>query len=175
MFNSISPEFNNFSIICTAPSKTFNLAGLQVSNLFIPNPELKSKFSHEIERAGYSQLNSMGLIASQAAYEYGENWLEALKIYLQDNLSLAQNYFQDRLKPLKLVETEGTYLLWIDFKELGLPDKEINELVINKAGLWLDEGLMFGKVGAGFQRINMACPRIVLTEALNRLEKALKS
>jgi cystathionine beta-lyase len=175
IFTQVEPALEELTVILTAPSKTFNLAGLQNANAIIPNPLLKSRFSVEISRTGLSQLNVMGLAAAQAAYEKGDEWLAQLLIYLEGNLKLAKEFFESELKPLGLIETEGTYLLWIDFKPLGLDDKAINELVIKKAKLWLDAGTMFGQSGSGFQRLNMACPRLALSKALESLAKAIRS
>jgi cystathionine beta-lyase len=175
IFCSVDNALEEISVILTAPSKTFNLAGLQISNVFLPNPRLHKLFKEEISRSGFSQLNTMGLAACQAAYDHGENWLIALLNYLEGNLALCKEFFQHRLAPLRLVETEGTYLIWIDFSHLGLSHAQVNNLVVNKARLWLDEGSMFGQAGSLFQRMNIACPRSVLFEALERLEKALAS
>ncbi|MDR2442142.1 MAG: pyridoxal phosphate-dependent aminotransferase [Deltaproteobacteria bacterium] len=174
IFPSLKPSFEQNTILLTAPSKTFNLAGLQISNAIIANDSLKRLFSMEVSRTGFSQLNTMGLAACQAAYELGGPWLKELLAYLEGNLALAREYFETKLAPLRLVETQGTYLLWVDFRPLGLEEKAINDLIINKAKLWLDHGAMFGAAGAGFQRINMACPRKVLLDALERLARALK-
>ncbi|MDR1308812.1 MAG: pyridoxal phosphate-dependent aminotransferase [Deltaproteobacteria bacterium] len=170
---SVDKALEEITITLTAPSKTFNLAGLHCSNAFLPNPELRRLFKDEISRSGLSQLNAMGLAACQAAYEHGEPWLEALLGYLEGNIGFCHGFFQDRLPTLRLVEPEGTYLLWIDFGPTGLRHEEICRLVVDQARLWLDEGTMFGEAGTGFQRLNMACPRSVLAEALERLEKAL--
>lgn len=175
IFAALSPEIADISILCTAPTKTFNLAGLQISNIFIPNSKLRRKVIKEIERTGYSQPNVMGLLACQAAYEEGEEWLEELLKYLRGNLSLLRGFLAEKLPSVKLIEPEGTYLAWLDFRALGLSDKELDELIVHKAGLWLDAGTMFGRGGEGFQRINIACPRSILQEALSRLEKAIKT
>ncbi|HHV50655.1 MAG TPA: MalY/PatB family protein [Candidatus Avimonas sp.] len=172
VFANIKPEFAEQSIICTAPTKTFNLAGLQISNIFIPNEKIRRAVVKEIRRTGYSQPNVMGLLACQAAYSYGEEWLEGLKKYLSANLSLMRDFINERLPGIKLIEPEGTYLAWLDFRGLGLDDSEINRIMIENARLWLDEGSMFGAGGEGFQRINIACPRIILQQALERIEKA---
>lgn len=175
VFSSLKPEYLNNSIICTAPSKTFNLAGLQVSNIFIANKDIKKAFIDEINRTGYSQLNTMGLIACQAAYEYGGEWLEELKEYLSENLSFIRSFLSEHLPQIKLVEPEGTYLVWLDCKNLGLSEQELEELIVNKAKLWLDGGTMFGKDGENFQRINIACPRPILKQAFKQLREALKN
>ncbi|MDR2387663.1 MAG: pyridoxal phosphate-dependent aminotransferase [Deltaproteobacteria bacterium] len=174
ILTSVIKDLEELSLILTAPSKTFNLAGLQTSNVFISNAELRRKFKSEISRSGFSQLNALGLAACQSAYDHGEPWLTALLDYLEKNLALCRDFFKDRLAPLHLIETQGTYLIWIDFSPLGLSHDQVNKLVIEKAQLWLDEGTMFGATGALFQRMNIACPRSVLQEALERLEKALK-
>ncbi|MDR2301648.1 MAG: PatB family C-S lyase [Deltaproteobacteria bacterium] len=174
VLTSVMKELEDISVVLTAPSKTFNLAGLHSSNVFIANAELRRKFKTEISRSGLSQLNVMGLAACQAAYDHGEAWLTELLEYLEKNLALCQEFFKEKLAPLRLIPTEGTYLIWIDFGPLGLGHEEVNKLVIEKARLWLDEGTMFGASGASFQRMNVACPKSVLTQALERLEKALK-
>jgi cystathionine beta-lyase len=172
VFASIKPEFSEMSIICTAPTKTFNLAGLQISNIFIPNEKIRLPFIREIRRTGYSQPNLMGLIACRAAYEQGEAWLEELIKYLEDNLSLLRTFLRENLPNIGLVEPEGTYLAWLDFRALGLSDREIDGILLHKARIWLDAGSMFGTGGEGFQRINIACPRSILREALERLKTA---
>lgn len=169
VLGSLSEQFSHNTIICTAPSKTFNLAGLQVSNIFIADPDKRQRFKQEINKAGYSQLNVMGLLACQTAYQYGKPWLEALKTYLTGNLNFTKAYLKQHLPRVKLVEPEGTYLLWLDFSELNLSQTKLNSLIINKTNLWLDDGVMFGATGKGFQRINMACPRLLLEKALQQL------
>ncbi len=173
VFASLGEKYAKNSVICTAPSKTFNIAGLQVSNIFIPNDSLRRRFQVAVNQAGYSQLNMLGLVACQAAYEEGREWLEELKIYLKKNLDFVREYLQENLPQLHLIEPEGTYLIWLDFRELGLPENELEDLIVNKANLWLDSGAIFGKVGEGFERINIACPRSLLEEALNNLKTAI--
>ncbi|MBO5591276.1 MAG: pyridoxal phosphate-dependent aminotransferase [Acidaminococcaceae bacterium] len=161
------------AVICTAPSKTFNLAGLQVSNIFIPDYGLRRRFKHEINAAGYSQLNTLGLIACEAAYGEGFSWLQEVKQYLRENIDLTRAFLQQHIPWIRLVEPEGTYLLWLDCRGLGLSSFELDEFIIKKAGLWLDSGAIFGAAGKGFQRINVACPRSVLQEALERIQRAI--
>lgn len=174
VFANLKEEYKEISIVATAPSKTFNIAGLQVSNIFIPNPELKSKFKKQINAAGYSQLNVMGLVAAKAAYEHGEEWYETMHKYVKENIAYTKQFVEEKLPGVELVENEGTYLLWLDFRKLGLSENELEDLIIKKAKLWLDSGRIFGTAGKGFQRINVACPRKTLTEALTKLELALK-
>ena len=174
IFASLSEKYADISVTCTAPSKTFNLAGLQTSNIFIPNRELRHRFRKAVDQAGYSQLNTMGLVACRAAYEEGGEWLEQLKGYLQENLVFARDYIANNLPGIHLIEPEGTYLIWLDLRELGLTEAEREDLIVNKAKLWLDSGAIFGEDGEGFERINIACPRATLQEAFDRLAEALK-
>ena len=169
VFAAIHPEFQDFTVTCTAPSKTFNLAGLQVSNIFIPNDVLRRKFQREVERSGYSQLNTLGLVACQAAYDKGTDWLEALKLYLQENLQLVRQFLQEKMPVVRLIEPEGTYLIWLDFRALGLSEENLEHFIVNDAKLWLDKGTMFGIEGSGFERINIACPKSILIQALQQL------
>lgn len=174
VFANLREEYKEISIVATSPSKTFNIAGLQVSNIFIPNPEIKRKIRKQIDATGYSQLNVMGLIATKAAYEHGEEWYQAMLKYVRENIAYTKQFIEEKIPGVKLVENEGTYLLWLDFRELKLSDSELEELIVHKAKLWLDSGRIFGEVGSGFQRINVACPRKTLTEALARIEMAVK-
>lgn len=162
-------------IVCTAPSKTFNLAGLQVSNIFIPNKKVRDDFQNEIWKTGYSLINTMGIVACKAAYDSGYSWLENLRKYLKDNIDFVDNFLKERLPKVKLIYPEGTYLLWLDFRELKLTDEEINKIMLNDAKLWLDSGAMFGKTGKGFQRLNIALPRKKLKWALEQMERAFRN
>ena len=174
VFAGLKEEYREISITATSPSKTFNIAGLQVSNIFIPNPQLRSQFVKQIDAAGYSQLNVLGLVAAKAAYEFGEEWYQAMLKYVGDNIAYATNYLKERLPEIKFTQQEGTYLLWLDFRPLKLSESQLEELIIKKAKLQLDSGRMFGVTGSGFQRINIACPRETLKEALTRLERAIR-
>ena len=173
VFSTVDPAFEDISIICTAPSKTFNLAGLQISNIFIPNVQIRKAFLRQMSAVGYSQVNMIGLHACRAAYETGREWLEELKIYLKGNLDYVRAYLEENLPQIKLIEPEGTYLIWLDCRALGLPEEKLEHLIVHEAKLWLDSGAIFGEVGEGFERINIACPRAVLKEALERLHRAV--
>ncbi|WP_024832422.1 MalY/PatB family protein [Ruminiclostridium josui] len=173
VFANIKPEFADITITCTAPSKTFNLAGLQVSNIIISNRELKKAIKNEINKTGHGQINTMGIVACKAAYQYGHEWLQQLKAYLAGNLSFVRNFLAERLHKIKLVEPQGTYLVWLDFRELELTEAELEKLIVRDAKLWLDGGTMFGEEGKGFQRINIACPRVILEKAFLQLEAAV--
>jgi cystathionine beta-lyase len=126
-------------------------------------------------KSGYSQLNTLGLVACKAAYEYGEPWLSQLRSYLQGNLNFIRQYIEEKLPMLKLVEPQGTYLVWLDFRELNLSRREAEELIVHKAKLWLDPGHIFGSEGEGFERINIACQRETLVKALDQLHQAINS
>lgn len=173
MFIQANPALAEMAIVCTSPSKTFNLAGLQVSNIWIPSKAIRQAFLKEMARTGYSQLNTMGLIACQAAYEYGDEWLKQCRAYLMSNLDFTRSFLAEHISKIKLVEPEGTYFAWLDCSGLGLNKAGLNDLVINKARLWLDAGHLFGKNSAQFQRIVLACPRSTLEQALTRLKTAV--
>lgn len=175
VFADLKSDFLDCTITCTAPSKSFNLAGLQVSNILIANRNIRHKFKAEIIKSGYSQLNTMGLVACQAAYEKGEDWLNDLKEYLGQNLKFVHEFLADRLPQIRLVEPQGTYLVWLDCTQLGLGEDQLEDILVNRAKLWLDSGTLFGPEGAGFERINIACPKAVLEKALTQLEQAIKS
>lgn len=170
VFTNLKKEFENISITCTSPSKTFNLASMLISNIFIPNAELRRKFRKEVDASGISQLSVMGLVACEAAYSKGEEWYQAMLAYVSDNIRFVKQYVEENLPDVTMIDTEGTYLVWLDFRKTGLSVSELENLIIHKAKLWLDSGKIFGKCGEGFQRINVACPRSVLKTALDRIK-----
>lgn len=172
VFANLKKEYEDISIICTSPSKTFNLAGMLMSNIFIPNRALRQKFRKELDAAGTSQLGVMGLVACEAAYDKGEEWYQAMLTYVANNIAFTKRYVEENLHGVHMAEHEGTYLVWLDFRGTGLSAEELDERIIHKAKLWLDSGKIFGECGRGFQRINTACPRSVLAEALERIRKA---
>lgn len=174
VFASLGESYAANSVIATAPSKSFNIAGLQVSNIFIENKKLRDAFRNEIVKSGYSQLNTMGLVAARAAYESGKEWLDEVRAYIKDNLIFFRDYLKENIGELSLIEPEGTYLVWVDFRKLGLSEKQREDLIVNKAKLWIDSGAMFGVDGEGFERFNIACPREYLKMALDSLAKAIK-
>lgn len=174
VFANVDPRFAEFTLTCTAPSKTFNLAGLQISNIFIPNENLRKAFKAEIDKTGYDEPNALGVVACEAAYRAGEDWLEQLRAYLLKNLNFLRDFLQEKIPQIHLVEPEGTYLVWLDCSELGITGKELDQFIVDKAGLWLDGGSMFGPSGAAFQRVNIACPQATLELALNKLKAAVE-
>lgn len=173
VFASVKSEFADFTITCTAPSKTFNLAGLQNSNIFIPNRQLRHAYKKELSACGCGGTNCMGMAACQAAYEAGADWLEQLKQYLAGNLAYIRQFLREKLPDIALIEPEGTYLVWLDLRKLGLTEQQQRQLIVQDAKLWLDTGTLFGQGGEGFERINIACPRATIEQAMQRLERAV--
>lgn len=172
VFSTVSGFAAENSVVSTSASKTFNLAGLQFSVNFIRNPALRAKFRAEIDRTGYDEPSLMGLVATKAAYERGKPWLDALRAHLASNLDFVRGFLRENLPAVRLVEPEGTYLVWLDFSATGLPDDEIDRRIVHDAKLWLDRGTMFGSEGKFFQRINIATPRPTLADAMERLARA---
>lgn len=173
VFAALKKEYEEMSVICTSPSKTFNLASMLISNIFIPNKELKLRFRRQVDAAGISQLSILGLVATEAAYQDGEEWYQALMAYIKGNIEFVKEYVDQNLPNVKMIDSEGTYLVWLDFGQAGLSVEELDKRIIHGAKLWLDSGKIFGKSGEGFQRINVACPRSILKEALERIREAL--
>jgi cystathionine beta-lyase len=175
VFADIKPEFNDITVTCTSPTKSFNLAGLHIGNTFIANPDLRARFERAYAGFGLSQVSVMGIVACRAAYTGGGEWLDALVEYLTGNLAYLRDFLKQELPRVKLIEPDGTYLIWLDFRDFGITDAELEEFIVRDAGLWLDGGTMFGASGAGFQRINIACPRATLELALDKLKAATKA
>lgn len=174
MFNTLGEKYKEISVVCTAPSKTFNIAGLQVSNIFIENENLKKKFEHELEKTCYHELNCLGVEATVAAYKYGEIWLDEVKKYIYSNYLFVKEFIKERMPLVKLIDAEGTYLLWLDFTELVDKTKCDLNLVLNEANIKLNPGEMFGEGYDNFQRINIATSRILIRKGLERLEEVIK-
>ena len=175
VFGSLSEEIADNSIIVTAPTKTFNLAGVQISHTFVKNPTIRRALRYQINATGYSQVSIQGIVSAEAAYSKGDVWLDALLKYIKGNIDYTDKFIRENLEGVKLVPMEATYLAWLDFNGTGLSSEQVDSLVLRKAKLWLNSGSKFGKTGAGFQRLNLACPRSTLAEALNRLKVALDS
>jgi cysteine-S-conjugate beta-lyase len=170
---SIKEEFKEITTTFIAPSKTFNLAGIQASAAIIPNKELKAKFKEVQQQQGFFTLNTFAIAGMEAAYRKGEEWLEELLTYLDENMQLATQYINENLPALKPMKADATYLLWIDCRELGLSDEELKEKLLYKGKLALEPGTKYGEGGEGFVRMNLACPRETLNEGLKRLKIAL--
>lgn len=178
VFSTLSQEVAENSIVSMSVSKTFNLAGLQFSTNFIKNPALRAKFKAEYDKTGYDEPSLMGLTAARAAYENGKPWLVELHKHLKANIDFVRDFLKDKLPLVRLIEPEGTFLLWLDFSKLAnkleLSDSDIDDIIVNKAKVWLDRGTMFGSEGEFYQRINVATPQPLLKEALDRIAGALR-
>jgi cystathionine beta-lyase len=173
-FATISTEFEQNCIVCMAPSKTFNLPGLGASSIIIPNKKLRESFN--AMRLGVVHGPGIfGLVAMEAAYRYGDEWLEQLIDYLQGNLDFTLGYFDREIPRIKVIRPQGTYLLWLDCRALGLDDMALRDFMRMRARVGLDDGFLFGAGGSGFQRMNIACPRGILEEALGRIRDAVNS
>ena len=173
-FAKVSDTFAQNSITCTAPSKTFNLAGLQTSCIVIPNEHLRSRYQSILQSNGIFGVGSFGAVALQAAYDHGEEWLAQLLEYLEGNLRYLEQYVAERIPQMTVVRPEGTYLVWLDCRRLGLDKEDLQHLMLEEARVYLDEGFLFGPEGDGFERINIACPRALLVEALDRIREVVE-
>ncbi|MFN2121018.1 MAG: MalY/PatB family protein [Anaerolineales bacterium] len=172
-FGKLATDLVEHSVICTAPSKTFNLAGLQTSCIVIANEELRTRFRLTIDATGGGLPNAFGIVALQTAYEQGEPWLEELLDYLQGNLEYVESFVAEHIPEIDVVRPEGTYLVWLDCRKLGLDAEGLRRLMRDEARVYLDDGTLFGAEGAGFERLNIACSRSLLEEALERMASAV--
>ncbi|MBQ4434286.1 MAG: PatB family C-S lyase [Bacteroidales bacterium] len=171
---TLSEEIAQNTITCMAPSKTFNLAAMFTSEIIIPNSELRTRFKNFMNDTVHIYGNVFGSIASQAAYTHGADWLDQLCRYLTGNVAYCQQFIADNLPQLKTYRHEATYLLWVNFKGLGLTHEQLSEKLIKEAHLGLNDGKAFGTAGDNFMRINLACPRSTVEEAMHRIEKCFK-
>lgn len=162
-------KYLNNCAICTAPSKTFNLAGLQTSNIFIPNEEYRNKIT---SARGYFSLNIFGYKACELAYNKCEEWLDELLLFLDENRKFVEDFCRKNMPEVKVHRLQGTYLMWLDFRAWGMTKEEQENFMVNKANAVFDEGYVFGDGGIGFERINIACPQRVLENTLERILKA---
>lgn len=169
---NLKEKYLNNCAICTAPTKSFNIAGLQVSNLIIPNREYRDRIT--VSR-GYYALNSMSYKACELVYNCCEGWLDEMVLYVDKNRQHAERFLAERLPMIKVFQMQGTYLMWLDCRALGMEAEELEKFMQRKAQLFLDEGYIFGESGRGYERVNLACPGWVLEEALLRLERAVKA
>jgi cystathionine beta-lyase len=172
-FASLGSKYSNICITCTAPSKTFNLAGLQISNIIIENKEILKRLNSYLESIALTMSNVFGIIGSEAAYNTGEEWLEELIDYIEANKKLVQKFMVEKLPNIKVIDSDATYLLWIDFRGLGLEQAELDKFLAEEAKLWLNAGYIYGEEGFGFERLNLACPRSILEKGLKQLEGAI--
>lgn len=172
-FPSISEELAANCIVCMAPSKTFNIAGLSTSYVIIPDKKIRQKFDRFLQMLHLKNGNLFGNIALEAAYHYGMDWVNQQNSYLEANRDYMFAFFREKMPKIKMTFTEATYLAWIDLREYGMEESEMNRLLIDRAEIVLNKGSIYGKEGIGYFRLNFACPRQILEEALSRMEKVL--
>jgi cystathionine beta-lyase len=173
-FAALGEAFAQNAVVCTAGSKTFNLAGLHHSNIIIPNPGLREQFKNTLESSSAFGNDIFGLVALEAAYSEGEEWLDQLLDYLDGNRQYLEDYLARHIPPIKVVKPQGTYLVWLDCRGLGLDREGLQKFMREEARLYLDEGYIFGPQGEGFERMNIACPRSILADALERIRGAVE-
>ncbi|MGB9666719.1 MAG: MalY/PatB family protein [Candidatus Cryosericum sp.] len=173
-FASLSPELEQNSIVCMAPSKTFNLAGLATSFIIVPNPQLRAGLQRRITGA-VGSVTPFGYTALEASFREGDDWLTQVLHYIEGNVTYAQLFVQDHMPQVKIMPIEGTYLLWLDFRALGMNSHELSVFLREKAKVGLDDGYVFGPGGEGFARMNIACPRSTVQEGLTRIADAIRS
>jgi cysteine-S-conjugate beta-lyase len=172
-FGTLGDDAMDNAIICTAPSKTFNIAGLQCANIFISNARLRADYRLQRERCGLNHVNTLGTIACETAYRECENWADAMSAYVRENREYLKREIAAKALRVKVVPAGSLYLAWLDFRALKMPAPELNDFLLRKARLWLDPGLKFGEAGRGFMRINLGCPRSMVEDAIQRLSAAL--
>ncbi len=172
---ALSKEISGKTITCIAPSKTFNIAGMSTSSLVIENEILRKQFAQTIDHVHVGSGNLFGNEASIAAYTHGDHWLDELLKYIESNFTLLDDFIESEVPKLQLIKAEATYLAWIDFSGTGLTDEEIKQKLLNEAKLGLSPGAIFGSGGEGFQRMNLATPKINVMKALDQLKSVFGS
>lgn len=170
---NLKPEYQDFVITLVAPSKSFNLAAFKVSQLVTTNPDFKKKIEHEYERLGFHGHNTFGLLACEVAYRSGDQFMDDVVEYIHQNILYIKDYVSENLSMIKVMDIEGTYLLWLDFSELKLEQADLMDFLGSKAHVWFNDGSMFGESGKGFVRMNCATQRDVIKQALDQLNKAI--
>ncbi len=175
LFSTISKEFEKNTIMCTAPSKTFNIAGLKTSNIIIPDENLRESFFNTISKRNSAMSpNVFGITALIAAYNEGEEWLDQVLKYIEANFSFLKEFINENLPNIDYIEPEGTYLAWLDCNKLGMNEETLSMMILKKAKVALDDGKIFGPGGEGFERINVGCPQSILKECMIRIKDAIK-
>ncbi|NEB13948.1 pyridoxal phosphate-dependent aminotransferase [Streptomyces coelicoflavus] len=173
-FASLGPEFARNSITCTAPSKTFNLPGLQSANVFVPDPRLRAELARQYERNVFPLVNVLGMVAAEAAYAHGEPWLEEMLAYLRGNHEHFARTVNGATSKVRVLSADSLYLAWMDCRELGMDAEALDKFMLTKARLWLDKGQKFGAEGHGYMRVNLGCPRSTVDDAIGRLLTAVE-
>ena len=170
---NLDKKFHEIIALYSSPGKTFNVAGLQPANIIIPNEELRKKYQWANTQAAYSQGSLMGQLAVKVCYTKGADWVDELVEYIYENAKYMSRYVKENFPKAKMVESEGTYLVWVDFSGYGFSNEELEHLMLEEAKLWLDSGIIFGPETAQFERFNVACPRVMVEQALTQLKNAL--
>ena len=174
-FASISEEFARRSVTCISPSKAFNIAGLQIANIFCADAEMRARIDKAININEVCDVNPFGVDALIVAYTEGGDWLDALREYLWDNYQTVCKFFAEHMPEIGVTRLEGTYLVWLDCRRLGVTSEELKRHLLEHEHLWLTEGTVYGQAGEGFMRLNIACPRIRLADGMNRFYHAVAS
>lgn len=174
-FAELSDAFAQQSITCIATSKTFNLAGLQAATIIIPNDELRRKYNYLLKTLSIHMESYFGLTAVESAYNHGDDWLDQLMVYLEGNLNTLLDFVAERLPQIKAMRPEGTYMVWLDCRAISEDPKVLKKLMFEEAGVAFSEGSVFGKQGEGYLRVNLACPRSILVQALERFAEAVEA
>jgi cystathionine beta-lyase len=174
-FGTLGDGLTQNAVICTAASKTFNLAGLANSNIIIPNASLRKKFENYLLKNALMDANSFGRLATETAYNHGADWLNQLLEYLEGNLDFMESYFAKHIPQIRMIRPEGTYLVWLDCRALGLDAQSLHRFFWDRARVYLEQGSIFGTEGEGFLRMNIATPRKLVKEALRRMREAVSS
>lgn len=172
---SINKEIEDITITLFSPTKSFNLAGLQASFATFPRAEERKEFDDILGQMDVKRNNPFSLVAFETAYEKCENWLEQLIEHIDGNMQYVIDFINERLPMVKTVKPEGTYLMWLDFNNIGIAQDKIQEFLINEAKVAMNDGATFGENGKGFARMNVACPRYMVEEAMEKIEKAIKN
>lgn len=167
-------DYKDKIITCTAPSKSFNMAGMQISNIIINNEEIQERWNNELLNFSIMAPTPFAIVATIAAYNECEDWIDELNDYIDDNIDFIQSYIKENLPKVKFIYPEGTYLVWLNFNDYNLTSEELEDLMIKNAKILLDEGYIFGDEGIGFERINVACPRSLLKECMCRIKNTLE-
>ena len=174
-FSSLAEEYRKNCVTLLSPGKTFNLAGTKQAIVVIADEAVRKKFEKETEILDIDRNNCFSMVAAEAAYRYGGEWFEQVKAYIESNMDYAAEYFRTHAPEVRASKPEGTYLMWVDFRELGMTGEELNRFMVEKARVGCGEGMWFGPEGAGFERLTMACPRAILAEGLDRIAAAVRS
>ena len=172
-FASVSEEFLMHSATCTSPSKAFNTAGLQIANIVCADPDIRARIDRAVNVNEVCDVNPFGVAGLVAAYNEGGEWLEQLKAYLYDNYLYLKDFFRNELPDFPVLPLEGTYLVWADCSVLGMRSEDIERRLLLDSRLWINAGIHYGEEGDSFIRINIACPKSMLTDGLKRLASGL--